>query len=707
MPTIPQYNSNVSPDGKPLPTIRYNITPDMTGETQAKALAGSADGLQNIALAVNQINDLRDKTKVTQFNNDVEKWKQATLLDKENGYYTKLGQDASGKSEMIMKDYDDFVQNWIDTNKVSKKSLNDINSISTSKRTNILKGVTDHDLQQTNKWAVTEGKLGVENAITSAVSERNNPENIEKQIANIVQISNWQAGLQKLDEQSRQDLIKANKSTIYSSVLDAKIQEGDLSAKEFFNQHKDDIDSKYHAKYIGAIKNEEDKYKARDMAKNIIANSKSEQEAITKAEAIKDVNMADSVLSRVKQHYSQEEHFKNLEQEKALNTFYVKAFNAAQNGTPLSYDDIPDSLDPDVKLSLINYVNSNGQPQTDDQIWESLYEKQVNDAQGFANEDLNKYRGFLSDGEYKQFLKAQENIRKGDYYTKIKDDDQMIKAALKSMGLDHGNNPLWRDGGNVRETAFNEIKTMTRELEARKGRKITQQELQDITNSLGYKGSDGVQLYKRLEQGMNTRVGFTKDVMNDFVYYQKTHNGQMPSNEEKYKIIQNRLNQKVQEKKNQAQKNISNFSYNATTMRNIAYTKAKPHEQKVLTYFADNQVPTISKQLGVRLTVTSRYRNQAGSHHAEGRAADVSMSELSVKNRIRTYEKLLALPNVQAIGTSDPNILSHFAGNRKIVDERKYDRQHGTNHINHAHVTLINANPATPQKIANKNGYNF
>lgn len=706
MPTIPQYNSNVSPDGKALPTVHYNITPEMTGEAQAKALGNSADGLQNIAVALNQINDLRDKTKVAQFNNDVEKWKQSTLLDKENGYYTKLGQDASGKSEEIMKGYDDFVQNWIDTNHVSKKSLNDINSISTSKRTNILSGVTSHDLEQTNKWAETEGKLGVENAITSAVSERNNPENIKKQVANVVQISLNQAGLQKLDAQSTQDLIKANKSTLYASVLDAKIQEGDLSAKEFFNKYKDDIDPKYHAKYIGAIKNEEDKYKARDMAKNIIASAKSEQDAITKAEAIKDVNMSDSVLSRVKQHYSQEEHFKNQAQEQALNSFYTKAVAAAQNGTAISYDDIPDSLDPDVKLSLMNYVNTKGQPETDNQIWTELYDKQVNDAQGFAKEDLNKYRGFLSDGDYKQFLKAQENIRKGNYYSTLKENDQMIKTALKSAGLYHGNR-LFDGSGDVKEVAFNEIKSLTRELEARKGRKITSQELQDITNSLGYKGSDGVQLYKRLEQGMNTRVGFTRDVMNDIVYYQKTHNGQMPSNEEKYKIIQNRLTQKVQEKKTQAQQNISNYSYNATTMRNIAYTKAKPHEQKVLTYFADNQIPTISKQLGFKLTVTSRYRNQAGSHHAEGRAADVSMSELNRDRKIRAVEKILALPNVQRIGTSDSNILSHFAGNTKIKDERNYDLQHGTNHKNHIHVTLINANPATPQRISSKNGYNF
>lgn len=705
MPIIPQYNSNVSPDGKALPTQHYNITPEMTGEAQARALGNTADGLNQIALAVNQINELRDKTKVTQFNNDAEKWKQTVLLDKNSGYYTKLGQDASGKSEEVMKNYDDFVQDWLSKNRVSKKAMNDINSISTSKRTNILSGVTAHDLQQTNKWAETEGKLGIDNAITSAVSERNNSENIEKQVANVRQITTWQAGLQKLDEQSKQELLKSNISTLYTSVLDAKIQEGDLSAKDFFEKHKADIDPRFHSKYIGAIKNEQDKYTARELAKTIITGSQNEQEAITKAEAIKDVNMSDSVLSRVKQHYSQEEFFKNQAQKEALNDFYSKAVSAAKNGTVLSYDDIPDSLAPDVKLSLMNYVNSKGQPDTDNQIWESLYDMSVNNAQQFAKEDLNKYRGFLSDGDFKQFTKRQEEIKTGGYYTKIKDDDKMINSALKAMGL--GSNSALPYKGDNKDIAYSEIRSMTREFEARKGRKITDNELQNIINSLGYKGSDGTRLYKQMERGMREKTGFVRDVMNDFAYYQSKHNGEMPSDAEKYKIIQNRLNQKVQERKTQAQQTVSNYSYNASTMRNIAYTKAKPHEQKVLTYFADNQIPTISKQLGFKLTVTSRYRNQAGSHHSEGRAADVSMSELNRDRKIRAVEKLLALPNVQKIGTSDSNILSHFAGNTKIKDERNYDLQHGTNHKNHVHVTLINANPPTPQKIANKNGYNF
>lgn len=232
--------------------------------------------------------------------------------------------------------------------------------------------------------------------------------------------------------------------------------------------------------------------------------------------------------------------------------------------------------------------------------------------------------------------------------------------------------------------------------------------MNNIINSLGYKGNDGVQIYKQIEKGMRERTGFIKDIMNDFAYYQSKHNGELPPDNEKMKIINNRINQKVQENKTVAQQKVDSVKSNALVMRNIAYTTPKPNEQKVLTYFADNQIPAIGNQLGLKLTVTSRYRNQPGSHHNEGRAADISMSEHSAQNRIRIYERMLALPTIHAIGTSDPNIISHFKGNPKIVDERAYDRQHGTNHVNHAHVTLINANPAKPTDIkATNNTYRF
>lgn len=702
MPQVPEYNRQVRLNGTPQPYQNYRLTEDMFGGGQAKALSNMGGGLNNLANAALKISEQIDDAKMLEMSNQIDQWEQDNLYNKDTGYYYKNGKDAVGKSGEIMKNFDDFVQEYKSKNKISPFNQSRMNSMIQNKKSRIYAGVNAHDVKQTGIWAETESQVGLDNAIKGMVNARNNPTIMQTQLNNAMKIIEWQGEMQNLDPDTIEAMKKQAKSSAYCSVLDSYISEGSLKAGEFFEQHKDEIDSKNHARYIGTIKNEETKYQARDLAEQIVSSSVSQEEAIQKAEAIQDIELSDMTVSRIKRHYSDQEHFRDLAEREALNGFYTKAVQAAQTGGVLSYDDIPDNIDPNIKLSLMNYINTKGQPETDNQVWETLYNMSVNNAQGFAKEDLNKYRGYLSDGEYKNFLKKQQDIQAGDYYTTIKDDDKMIKDALKAMRLTS-------DGKTA--SAFSEIRAITRELEARRGRKITDAELQNITNSLGYKGDDGVQLYKQLERGMAQRAGFIRDVINDFTYYQSKHNGEMPPDAEKLKIINNRLNQKVQEKKTYAQQRVDGLKSNAITMRNIAYTTPRPNEQKVLTYFADNQIPEIGSQLGLNLTVTSRFRDQAGSKHREGRAADVSMSEHSAQNRIRIYEKLLSLPTVQAIGTSDPVILTRFAGNRKIVDERRYDKQHGTNHVNHAHVTLINANPARPAApvniVSRNNVYSF
>ena len=520
MPQIPQYQRETKLNGTALPYQHLQTTPEMFGNAQAKATANAANGMNELANAALRISNTIEETKVMAFNNAVEQWRQDNLLDKENGYLSKQGQDAAGKSPDIMKNYDAFVENWKSNNKVSNFSAKRIEAISGHKRSSILYNATNHDLRETNTYATTQGKIGVENAINNAVTERNNPEAIKMQIANINKIAEWKGELQNSDATTIAADKKDNISKLYSSIIAAQLEDGDIeSAKKTFEEHKSEINSELHSKFIGAIKNEDDKYKSRAIANDIIAKAKDEQDAYALAESIEDVNMSDAVLSRVKRHYSEQEHFKNQAEKESLNAFYTKAVEAAKNGGTLSYDDIPDNLDPDVKLSLMNYVNTKGQPETDNEVWETLYNKSVNDAQGFAKEDLNKYRGFLSDSEYKSFLKKQQEIQAGEFYTQIKDDDKMIDAALKSMGLS-GNNSVFGLTGKNKDIAYSEIRHLVREFEARKGRKITDTELQNITNSLGYKDQQGNQIYKQLEKGMREKVGFIRDVVNDITYYQ-------------------------------------------------------------------------------------------------------------------------------------------------------------------------------------------
>ena len=628
-------------------------------------------------------NDQQNRTKALELSNELYRWEEEKLHSK-NGYYNQFGRNASGKAQAYIDDFDNYART-----KAKELGLDGLGSqqyvefVINQRKERISRGIMAHDLKQTQEAEKNEAGLLLQNLQNSAIEYRNNDFELDKNLKDIKKAAHIYGKTANMDNSQIELLQKANVSDTISKVIQSALSEGNLQAKVLFEKYKNDLTSDEQVRLSNAVNNLDNKYTARDFANQIILNSANEADAISKAEKIENIELSDMVLSNVRKHYSQVEQAKNEQQRQAREQFYNIALQKMQNGQALSWDDIPSDADAETKLSMMNYVNNNGHPETDNQIWQTLYDMSVSNAQGFANEDLNKYRGFISDGEFKQFLKRQQEIKDGKYYSVIQDDNKLIDAALKEIGL---------DSGKKEDVAYSEIRAFVREYEARKGRKINDEEIQNIINSLGYKNKDGIKTYKVLEKGMAEKTGFIKDIVNDFVYYQNQHNGELPSDDEKFKIIQKRIEQKQQEKRGTAQQKAITYDYNAQIFKNISNTAAKPNEQKVLTYFADNQIPQTEKDLGLKLTVTSRYRNQAGSHHSEGLAADVSMSEHNINNKIRIYEKLLAMPNVYRLGTSDVNILTHFAGNKKIVDEIKYDMQHGTNHTNHVHVTLLNPN---------------
>ena len=698
MVRIPQYNRSVAPQNTPLRYAEGQADPRAFGIGVTEALRNTGKSLDNLGNSMFELKAQYDKTKVIEVSNMLDKYINDTLNDKDNGYLFKSGKDAMGKSPEIMDGYDKYSDEIISKGGFWGENERYIRNIAAKKRIGLERYSEAHDREESDKWQDSVYTDALTNIFNKAINGRNNPADIEKfrkdgytLLDNYALVKGWDK-----DPETFEMKKKEFEGNFNAQILDAYLAEGSLKASEYFHKHKDKFTPEVQNRYLQRIHTEEVNYGARATAESLIG--KPTEEAYKFIDGIKNIDERDATEREYNRLLRQEENIKNRNEKDALDKFYTTALEKTQKGESLSYSDIPDNLDAETKLNLMKYINSNGNPETDNDTWEMLYEKSVSDAQGFVELDLNRYRGSLSEGEFKSFLKRQEDIRTGDYYTQIKDDNDMIDAALDTMGLGKG---------KKENVAYSEIRSMVRELETRRGRKISDVELEDIVNSLGYKGENGVFLYKQLEKGMGERVGFIKDVMNDFVYYQNQHNGQMPPDEEKYKIIQRRVYQKAQEKRTEAQNVVNSYTSNAITMRNIAYTKPKPNEQKVLTYFADNQIPTIGNQLGLNLTVTSRYRKQAGSYHSQGRAADISMSEHSAKHRIRINERLLALPTVQKIGTSDPTILAHFSGNKKIVDERQYDRQHGTNHVNHAHVTLINANPATPARVARSNVYQF
>ena len=146
----------------------------------------------------------------------------------------------------------------------------------------------------------------------------------------------------------------------------------------------------------------------------------------------------------------------------------------------------------------------------------------------------------------------------------------------------------------------------------------------------------------------------------------------------------------------------------------INNTTAKPHETKELTYYADTYIPQLERQLGAKLTVVEngrynpRAKGYSSYHNVNGvsHAIDVSMSEHSNITKDKFFASELKNPQVSKIGTSDPYILKKYGNNPKIVNETEFDKKHGTNHVNHAHITLkTNSGNQTTQTVYKVGNY--
>ena len=234
MPQVPEYNRQVRLNGTPQPYQNYRLTEDMFGGGQAKALSNMGGGLNNLANAALKISEQIDDAKMLEMSNQIDQWEQDNLYNKDTGYYYKNGKDAVGKSGEIMKNFDDFVQEYKSKNKISPFNQSRMNSMIQNKKSRIYAGVNAHDVKQTGIWAETESQVGLDNAIKGMVNARNNPTIMQTQLNNAMKIIEWQGEMQNLDPDTIEAMKKQAKSSAYCSVLDSYISEGSLKAGEFF-----------------------------------------------------------------------------------------------------------------------------------------------------------------------------------------------------------------------------------------------------------------------------------------------------------------------------------------------------------------------------------------------------------------------------------------------------------------------------------------
>lgn len=696
MVRIPQYNRSVAPNNTALGYVKDNANPVAFGVGVTEAMKGASDALGKVGEGIFDLKEQYDKTKILEISNMIDEYVNTTLRDKDNGYLFKSGKDAMGKSPEIMNGYDKFADEIVGKSGVWGAQEAQLRSIVAKKRIGLEQYAEAHDRKQSDAWQDSVYSDALSNVFSKAINGRNNPADIEKfRRDGLTILDNY--GITKgwyNDAETYAIKKKEFEGKFNAQILDAYLADGSLKAREFYHKYKDTFTPEVQNEYLKRIHTEEVNYGARATAQTLLG--KTPEEAYKFIDAIENIDVRNATENEYNRLLRHQETIQKQNDIKTSNEIMQRVYTAYDNG-----EDI---------YSIMREVNtSNMSLEQKEKIYKNL--KAMQELEGVGNNwaDYNILLDMAAynNEEFKTTNLANYNLTKEQYNSlmemqrKASANEYTPEAEMKKALGDLDGFNLFQTSDGLRMDEYkNEVVRFLSKVERMQGSAFdlkNKQQLEAIMAGFNYKDEDAPnknidetrELFARAK-----KHGEAYDLMAREYMLFKGQNKREPNPEEIYEMakrsynsIENAWKQRDMGKLNQAQGMYK--SINAIT--------PKKGETKVLTYYADERIPQISRELGIPLKVTSRYREGDSGSHGKGRKCDVGMATLSAAQRQQVFEKLLTEPAVASIGTSDPILLRKYntPPNPKIRDLRAYDTNYKKahpdttmNHVNHIDISF-------------------
>lgn len=697
MARIPQYNRSVAPQNTPYEYIKSNATPEAFGVNVSGAMKNLGDAGLNTLDAIATLKANYDKTKLIEFSNFIDNWSNENLYDKDKGYFNKTGKEAMGKSPEMMDSFDKYADEYIAKAGFVGGWEQKARNIVQQKRNTIERYVEAHDKKETDAWQDAVYTDAITNVFSKAVQGRNNPNDLNMFYRDGLTVLDNYAATKGWDKDPEILAIKKKEyeGSFHAQILDAYLAEGSLQAGAYFNKYKDKFSPEIQNRYLQRIHTEEVSYAARATAESLIVRSP--EEAYKYIDNIQNIDLRNATESEYNRLLRHQDEIQRQNDAKMSNEIMQKVYSAYENGGDIS--------------SIMREVNvSDMSLEQKEKIYKNLKAMQelegvgnnwadyniLLDMAAFNNEEfknINPANYNLTKEQYNKITEMQRKAANNEYTPEVE-----MKKAIKGMYNSRFN---IQGGEGLHSGEYeDEVVRFLSKVERMQGKafdfKNTEQ-LQAIMQGFDYKDPNAVnknidetkELFARAK-----KHGEVYDLMAREYMLFKGQNKREPLPQEIFDMAKRSYNTIENEWK---QRDLGKLNAAQGVYKNVNSTKAKKGETKVLTYYADVRIPQISRELGIPMQVTSRYRAGDSGGHGKGRKCDVGMAALTVAQRQTVFERMLSDPAVASIGTSDPILLKRYNNpkNPKIRDLREYDANYKKahpnttmNHVNHIDISF-------------------
>lgn len=349
-----------------------------------------------------------------------------------------------------------------------------------------------HELQQIQEYDNNVTTTSIKTAQDDAVVNYTNPEVVQMSLAKV------EAAIRLNGQRQGQasEVIEANisqaKSATHSKVLSRMVNKGeDLTAQNYFKRFKDQFTGADLAKAEAVLEEASIRGESQRTTDQLLAKFDNQQEALKKARDIKDPKLRDETVRRVKSRFQEQK----ILQEQAEEQIFESAINTIESTG--STEEIPREDWAQFSLpernGLIKYAQDAKRGIRPETNWETYYDLKTQASvpgktrEKFMRTNLIKLRSELSDTEFKEMIKLQTDLRQGKGSSKTLDgfrsDNQIVNDIMRSAGIDPTPNPGTDESKEV-ALLRQRIEEIVRVRQDRTGKKITNDELTDIANTM-------------------------------------------------------------------------------------------------------------------------------------------------------------------------------------------------------------------------------
>ena len=455
-----------------------------------RSLSRATENLARAAVGIQQEEKKKaDQLAIIDADRKLSHLETQLLYDKETGAMNKKGKDAFEVPDQVEEDYRKGVAE-IEETLTSDFQKMSFRGLSSKRGVFINRQVQKHVSGEAETYdrRVTESYIA--NERNAAMENFDNPERIQQAIDNQRGAILSHGDRQGLDSESLKNQVVDMESKTHSAVLTRILNGGaDRQGAEYYKQNKKKIVGADKVRMEKMLKQSRLMGEGQRQADKIMAVSgEDSKEALSMARNIKDPKLRDETVSRVKQQLADQRAAERDLEEKS----YETAFEAVE--TYKSMDAIPkdvlDNIPATDQRKLRNHLANllEGRPtKTDFGVYYELEQMAGAPAtrDKFLRLNLKKFTADLSQKDLQKFSALQSKLRNGDdkEANGIETKGSIINSALFAAGMEFGKSASEEE--NQRANQFKrEVDNLVVEQEERTGKKVTNEELRQITDKL-------------------------------------------------------------------------------------------------------------------------------------------------------------------------------------------------------------------------------